>query len=427
MTVRAKVCVVLIACAALAGCRESTQGATATLRNHHDVEAPGGAGGTGDTDGSASSEGTSPVAGAAGDGDGDVQVIVSGGTGASEVPGDGDGNGEADAQAGSGGPNAPAITPGGNCDTAEAFEPLVARDGETCYELHAHDGAGTGGPFIVATDESLNQFFYDIPWPAGSVATRFGSDFDNLAVLNQWLLFSTDSGSHGLVQTSVTGTVLDEHAQVLAAWNVGGCNITLPSDMGLALPDPGSGKELMVQWHHANFTGEPQPDASTVQVCVVPSSTRPNIGGLTLLGTEQLSESNGMPPDLESKYSGTCLNETSEPITIVAFRPTMHLIGTNMYSEVARAGGGIEPVFDQPFVFDNQVHYMSDPTVVLQPGDKIRSECTYFNNTSTTVVFGPATQQEVCFQYVFSYPAGALDKPGNLSLLGATNTCWGDD
>jgi hypothetical protein len=32
----------------------------------------------------------------------------------------------------------------------------------------------------------------------------------------------------------------------------------------------------------------------------------------------------------------------------------------------------------------------------------------------------------MCYQFAFSYPAGALEKPGNFSLIGATNTCWGD-
>jgi hypothetical protein len=368
------------------------------------------------------------------DDEGDVNLAGSGGMaanngGAGGVSGAGAANvgGAPSAQAGSGGPSTPSVMPGGDCGDANAYDPLVPVDGETCYELHAHGGAGTGDPFIVPDEESISQLYYDIPWPADSVATRFGADFDNVSVLVQWLLFSTNSGSAGAIERNVVGTVLGEHAKVLGAWNIGGCNVTLPTDVGLELPDPQSGKKLMVQWHHRNYTGEPRPDSSTVQVCTVPRSARANIGGITLLGTEELGAATGMPPDTESRFNGTCLNATSEPITIVGFRPNMHEIGTNMYSEITRAGGGIDVVFDQPFVFDNQVHYLSDPTVVLQPGDKILSECTYFNNTPTHVQFGLSTRQEVCFQYVFSYPAGALDKPGNLSLLGPENTCWGDD
>jgi hypothetical protein len=133
-----------------------------------------------------------------------------------------------------------------------------------------------------------------------------------------------------------------------------------------------------------------------------------------------------MPPGVESKFDGTCLNETSAPITIVALWPHMHEIGINMYSEVIRAGGMVEPVFDKPFQFDHQIHYDLDPYIVLQPGDKIRAECTFFNSTNAAVAFGQSTKQEMCYQFAFSYPVGALDKPENISLIGATNTCWGD-
>ena len=45
------------------------------------------------------------------------------------------------------------------------------------------------------------------------------------------------------------------------------------------------------------------------------------------------------------------------------------------------------------------------------------------NISSGNVAFGPSTEQEMCYQFAFSYPAGALEN-GILSLVGATNTCW---
>jgi hypothetical protein len=104
----------------------------------------------------------------------------------------------------------------------------------------------------------------------------------------------------------------------------------------------------------------------------------------------------------------------------------MHEIGTHMYSEILREDGAVIPVFDRPFVFNQQASYEMLPRVVLEAGDKIRSECTYFNDTTQKVLAGPSVKQEICEQYVFAYPAGALDNPGMVSLLGATNTCWGE-
>jgi hypothetical protein len=313
------------------------------------------------------------------------------------------------------------------CDASDSYEPLVARPGETCYEFLTHGGGFAGDPFMVPLDESYNQLYYEIPWGADEIATRFGADFDNLEVLHHWLGFETNAGSPGQVSRDVTGTTLGETAKLFGGWAVGGCNIEFPEDTALDLPDPNSGKVVMIQWHHYNFTGVPQADASKIQICTVPTSARANVAGLTWLGTENFNSILGMPPGVESKFDGTCLNETSAPITIIGFWPHMHEIGTHMYTEVIPAAGGNPmQVFSEPFKFDAQYAYIMNPRIVLQPGDKVRAECTFFNNTAASVAFGQSTKQEMCYQFAFSYPAGALDKPENLSLIGATNTCWGD-
>jgi len=313
------------------------------------------------------------------------------------------------------------------CKAEDAYEPLVPRDGETCYEFLMHDGDGVS-KFMVPEDESYNEFFFEIPWGADEVATRYGAILDNVAVLHHWLGFTTTDGAPGRVDRLVTGTQLGESATLFGGWAIGGCNVEFPPNMGLVLDDPG--KMLMFQWHHYNFTGTPQPDGTKIQICTVPTSARQDLGSVTWLGTEDLGGNGylggGMPPGVESKFSGTCLNETSAPITIVSFLPHMHKIGTNMFTEVQRANGAIEQVFDEPFSNEYQAYYSMNPHVVLQPGDKIRAECTFFNGTQGNVAFGQSTDEEMCYQFAFSYPAGALEKQGNFSLIGATNTCWGD-
>jgi hypothetical protein len=196
--------------------------------------------------------------------------------------------------------------------------------------------------------------------------------------------------------------------------------VEFPEEMGLELPSSG---KIMIQWHHFNSTGTPQPDGTKVQFCTVPASAKPNVGGLTWLGTENFNGILGMPQGM-SEFTGTCINDSGGPITIVAFLPHMHEIGINMKSELQRAGTSTwETIFDQPFDFNWQVHYNMDPAIVMQPNDAIRSTCTFFNDTGANVAFGQSTKQEMCYQFAFSYPAGALDN-GVLSLIGATNTCW---
>lgn len=304
----------------------------------------------------------------------------------------------------------------GECDAANAFEPLVARDGETCYEFLTHDlpDPNDTTPFQVLPGESYNQLYYAIPWPAGTVATRFGAKFDNLAVLHHWLGFATAVVDPGGVSKNVLGTTLGESAELVGGWAVGGCNTEFASDVGLKLPDTGG---IMIQWHHYNQGATTAEDSSIVQWCGVPQNARPNIASLTFLGTESLA----MGPGMQTK-SGTCANDSGGDITIVGFEPHMHLLGVHMTSVVHRASGD-ETVFDKPFQFDAQYNYRVEPRVVLKPGETIESTCTFNNTTSGNVDFGQSTTQEMCYQFAYSYPYGAFNN-GVLSLIGATNVCW---
>ena len=320
--------------------------------------------------------------------------------------------------AGTGGTN---LKPGANnqCDVMTNYDPLVARDGETCYEFLTHNVSGESDTtkFAIPPDESYSQLYYGIPWPAGTVATRFGADFDNLAYLHHWLGFSTNVNTPGVVSKNVLGTTLGEGTELVGGWAVGGCNTEFPADVGLKLPDPGTGG-VMIQWHHFNTTSSTQMDGSIVQWCTVPAGMRPNIGGLTFLGTEYL----GMPPGMSDK-SGSCLNDSGGDITIFGFDPHMHTIGVHMKSVIHRTGGTSETVFDQPFQFDQQFNYIMNPPIVLKADEVIESTCTFNNTTGATVDFGQSTKQEMCYQFALAYPYGALNN-GVISLIGSTNTCW---
>jgi hypothetical protein len=308
------------------------------------------------------------------------------------------------------------------CEVADAFEPLVAKQGETCWEFQTH---GVSSPtdttkFDIHDGESYSQFYYDVPWPAGSLATRFGADLDNVKVLHHYLVFSSRvTTPNGTVMRNVTGTTLGENAELLAGWAIGGCTTTYPADVGVKMPETG---KIMVQWHHFNSTGQVQPDGSKIQICTVPAGSRPHVAGLTFLGTENFNGLLGMGPG-KQEFNGTCTNDSGAPITIIGFTPHMHTIGKHMKSVVTKADGTTATIFDKPFAWDQQVNYMLDTPYVLQPGDRITSTCSFENDTGHNVAFGQSTSEEMCYQFALSYPYGALNN-GVISLIGATNTCW---
>lgn len=217
----------------------------------------------------------------------------------------------------------------------------------------------------------------------------------------------------------MTGTTIGENTELLALWTPGSCNVSYPEDVGGQLPANG---KIMVQWHHSNETGGVQPDGSKMTICTVPEGSRPHVGGITVLGTENLGGPIGMSAG-KHEFSGSCVNDSGAPITVFAFMPQMRALGRRMRSVVQDARGATQTIFDEPFVADQRVYYLLKSPFAMQPGATLTSTCTYENDTGQPVGFGVSAQMEMCFQLAFSYPHAALNN-GAISLIGMTNTCW---
>lgn len=299
-------------------------------------------------------------------------------------------------------------------------------DGQTCYEFRNHGAPESGdtSPYPVPGGEQYVSFFFKAPWPDASELVNFRTLSDNRKILHHWLLYTTLGADMDGTFAPGVGTHLGDAAQLLAGWAVGGNDVQMPADVALRLPPPGSG--VMIEWHFYNAGGAIEMDASGIEVCVEPAGTRKHLAGMTWLGTENFNGPIGMPAKVKSNFSGTCLpsrtgmNDT-DPIHIFTLWPHMHQYGRNMKAVVVRADGTQEDVFEKPFDFNYQITY--DTAIDLRPGDVITSTCTFENTSDLSVPFGPSSNQEMCYNFAYSYPAGALDN-GVPSLVGATNTCW---
>jgi hypothetical protein len=393
-------------------------------------------------DGSPSDEGRGPVAGGAGAHTAGTAAPVAGaganagthapppaggsmamptaGTGGCGPDGDGDCNADA---AGSGGAAGAAIAGAGGSAGSGEPQPGRALDPNTptCFEFNNHGQpvAGDTTKYPIGPGEQYVCNHYDVPWNEPAELVSWKTSYDNQQVLHHWLLYSTPLGPVNGAFEPCIGTHLGQDAQLVAGWAVGGNDVDMPEDVGLRMPS--NDRSFLLEWHFYNSTGSTQMDGSGAAVCVLPAGTRANTAGMTWLGTENFNGPLGMPPGQVSEYNGTCINDSGAPITIFRLWPHMHQWGRHMTSVVMRATGATEQVFDQPFDFGYQISYPS--AITLQPGDSIRSTCRFQNESTSAVAFGPSSNQEMCYQFAFSYPAGALDN-GVLSLVGATNTCW---
>jgi hypothetical protein len=320
---------------------------------------------------------------------------------------------------------------GGSADLSTG--PLVAAPGETCYEFKNHQSTTMvdDQPYDVGLGEHYEQFYFKAPWPKGSVATAYGTRIDNGQVLHHWLLFGTNENEvEGFHKTAPLPTLLGLEPMLLAGWAVGGPNVVPPKDVAFILPEPGA--QINIQYHFYNSTNTKQVDASALQICVVPAGTRPHIGNVTWLGSEDLggakwSGGKGMPPHMASTFTTTCNPNrmgvaADEPIHIIGFEPHMHRLGTNMTTRVNHKDGTSEVIFDHPFTFGYETHYFKNYD--LLPGETLTTSCSFNNTTDKGVRFGESTDDEMCYQFTFAWPAHAMqNRPP--SWIGVPDSCWG--
>jgi hypothetical protein len=296
----------------------------------------------------------------------------------------------------------------------------------TCVEFRAHGQQVPGDktPFdstsvFLPPPEFYTCFNFASPWKEAVQGLQFATVIDNGAVLHHWLLYQTPLP---VADGSFANCIGNHPGQALiTGWAPGNQDLELPPDVGLELAPPTG--NYVLELHYNNPSGVPFKDASGVRVCAS-KKFRPKTASITWTGSEKIN----LPPRAPGQAAGKCIPGRlgvgpSDPIHIFAAWPHMHKLGTRMSTIINRAGGAQEVLLDKPFNFASQVSY---PTpAVLNPGDTLLTTCYYENTTAGAVGFGPATTQEMCYDFLYAYPAHALDNPnlGPIVTSAASNLC----
>lgn len=273
-------------------------------------------------------------------------------------------------------------------------EPAIDTSELDCYKFASY-GSDKNTKFKVgsATDAYYN-FTFAAPWKGEAYAVLFRPVIDNSQVLHHMLLFQnlTPGGDTG----AVPSIGAHPEGQLIYGWAPGGQPLDFrdSGDVGFDLPDTIS----YTMEYHYNSKDPNAVDSSGIEVCVARRKPA-NIAGISWLGYDQL----GIPA---TKWSGTCVPFSSEPITIIGVQPHMHVTGTHMKTIINRKDGTKETLHDEPFDFNDQRNYLKN--VVINPGDTLSTECTF----SKPMAFGEGTGQEMCYNFTVAYPKGALKDLG---------------
>jgi len=281
-----------------------------------------------------------------------------------------------------------------------------ALDCEVTDTFTAHAPGSAEGFHVpqAGADDLYQCFSFQTPYDVPTQATAYAPIIDDERVVHHWILYRSKSPQYtdgGVFPCDVN---LQLNADFVAGWAPGGQNLEMPDDVGLELAE--AGDWFILQVHYNNSAGyDDAIDNSGVAFCAA-ETPKPNTAGILTVGTVGLN----IPPGaVNHDEVGTCgwLATWSWPeLHVLGGSPHMHELGRAFSTELIRQGNqGSEMITDVPnFSFENQGMYLNEPEVIIQPGDTLRTTCTYDNPTTSNVGFGEGTGDEMCFNFMLVYP-----------------------
>ena len=198
-----------------------------------------------------------------------------------------------------------------------------------------------------------------------------------------------------------------ENPNWIYASGVGTGKLILPEGVGVVLE---AGQQVHVNLHLFNTTDALLQGFSGVQVVKLEQSKVVHEAEMFLPGPVGFSipGMDGTPKPFS--LTGNCNIQAEQ--TIFALFPHMHQTGRHFKTEIKRAGGATEVVWDADYDFENQPFFNFEPKV-LKVGDTLATTCTWLNTTTSPITFGQSSQQEMCFSILMRYPRIGNNANGN--------------
>lgn len=120
--------------------------------------------------------------------------------------------------------------------------------------------------------------------------------------------------------------------------------------------------------------------------------------GMISLGPEGFA----LPAGEQTIVDGQC--NVDQAYEVIAAMPHMHEVGWGLKSTLLRAGSEEPEDFITLTDWDFDAQYFYTIPLDLQAGDRIITECTFRNMTGADVRYGPRTQDEMCYNFVYVSP-----------------------
>ena len=168
--------------------------------------------------------------------------------------------------------------------------------------------------------------------------------------------------------------------------------------LGVAMKLP-AGQAVYLGLHIYNVGTKAPEGTSGLEILRVQPAEVEHEADMMLAGPLSFS----LPPQQRSTVTDQCTIRSEQ--TAFALFPHMHQLGVH-FKTSAVVGGAPMVLHDSAYSFEEQVQYPIGP-LTFRPGDTIKTECTYQNDSADPVRFGESTDTEMCFSILFRYPASS--------------------
>jgi mono/diheme cytochrome c family protein len=273
-----------------------------------------------------------------------------------------------------------------SCGTADAAytgglevsQPIFAAPSEPPPELRRIDLTAQDNPIPVGTIDDYQNFFFENVVDEEMFIRRFDIKLDESRVVHHVTLHYLDGD------------------QYLYAWAPGTGAVQFP-DGGLRV---GPSDGFRVEIHYNNYSPtDDYVDSTGISLFVGPPEGAEY--GMSDACTFRISVPAMSEGTAIARYTATA------DLRILAGMPHMHEIGSEFHQVIEHLDGTTEPLIDLTgWSFETQFFYALPAE--MKAGETTQITCQYMNDKDRTVNGGLGTTDEMCYDFMYVTPPGAL-------------------
>lgn len=183
--------------------------------------------------------------------------------------------------------------------------------------------------------------------------------------------------------------------------------IDFPSLPNLTGPDVADRQMVTIEIHgsdRGDTTGTPFSLSGEIDVDVLPFPAGGVASDLMLTGTLNLS----IPPQDSLYQTNVLFQPVDSAIDIFALSTMQHHLGVEfkIWQGTSAAASSQTAIVDDTDALSPGIHSFSTPLSFTTAGSGLAFQCSWVNNTFSTVVFGTGSGDETCFIWQYYAPAG---------------------